>query len=219
MNWWSLFFIPVISLLFLSCAPNRKIIFKNKKIVSDKLFQLNLPENDWGYSLEKQNLFGERSGTIRDMLLVSCPGPFVITISRGAYRQAFFDIGKEDSESFLKFSEKYINDFYKKTIEQVPHEIISIKPVQISTYTAVEAIVETVRTINLCNKDSSIVIEKTKYWEKFILIQGGDKGTFFDMGLSTARMVVFSYIAPPEMFNQKVGEFDKMIQSFEFIKK
>ncbi len=207
-------------LIFVGCSISRSMIVNDRKVIMQGLYEVDSPSLNWQSSTKDAFNMGDNSKTKHDVVFASCPGPKLIVISRAVYRPDVFKkkwTKEIDSNSFENIALCYLDDFYHgQKIRKLifSYEIVSYRNIHIGYYNAVEAICKTKEIFKNCEGEE----KEKELMHKFILIEGGDSSAFPGWGLNSPRMIVFWYGSPVENYEEGLAEFDKMVQSFRFIK-
>lgn len=208
-------FLPV---LISACTVSKPVILRDNKITRDGLYSVNIPPGDWRYNSTQSGYGGYRSQTVRDTLLVLCPGPKVITISRSSYRPPLLENSK-DQYDLGKVSLKYIEDYYKVVAHNSNYIIQSTATIAVGEINGVIIYLENVEELVTCDLNDNLAKStKRKLLHKFVILNATNKADF-PGALLNPKLVVLEYVSPPENFNDAQNTFDQMVQSFKFLAK
>lgn len=203
-------------LCFLSlsgCAVNRSVLTTSEKVTVKKVFEVLSPGPDWKRKEVKSVHSEKNSATIRDIIYSKCPGPKIVVISRAVYRPPLFGRKKVNLDSFEGVALAYLDEVYKGLRHIRNRELISHQSISVAGSSAVEAMYKTSEPFTDCDGDK----RETEILNKFIIIEGGDAAAFWSWGLKSPKMMVLWYASPVENFDDGVGDFDRMVQSFRFL--
>lgn len=222
MNYAKISYIPCLLLLVLTgCSISRSMIVNDKKVIMQGLYEVDSPSLNWQYTVRGSFSSDESSARINDIVFASYPGPKLIVISRAVYGTGPFMTKKWSKEmkanSFENIALCYLDEFYhglKIRKKVFAYEIVSHRNMHVGYYNAVEAICKTREMFTNSEGEK----KESELTNNFILIEGGDQSEFFNWGLKSPRMIVFWYGSPVENYEEGLAEFDKMVQSFRFIK-
>jgi len=217
-----IFFLTSALFVLNGCAVHRQMVIANNKITSEGLFTIDQPADDWGIILKEKFSSGLHSATRRDIYFLRCPGPQIMIVSRAVYIPSLARTMKfaehKDLSLFMEFASEYIEDYYQSMEHRPIRKVISSKHTQLGHSDTLETIIETNEKVNVCDKDKvSKETQMKTIQNKFVIIEGGDDAAFSGWGRDTPKMIVFWYASPAETFDSGVGEFDRMVQSFQFL--
>lgn len=198
----------VLAILFLidGCAHDHGITIQDQKVIKEGLYEVQALDNTW---LQIPNFGGHTiyvSSDRDDIVYLRCPDQQLVAIIRADNRRhpkRFRNVSPTFEEAARYFVEDYNED--AGTIVQ---ESIVSHAMQLNDTDAIEFEYLVSNPLRLCSrvdKDLAQIKVKmiiTKYWRP-----GGDGG-----------MIALIYKSPPETFDQKIGEFNQMVQSFRFTK-
>ncbi len=213
----------LFSLGVTACSISRSMIVSEKKIIMQGLYEFDPPGLNWQRAtIEKPFSREGNTEENRDIAFTSCPGIKGIVISRAVYGFPIFlkkSWSKEmDPYSFENIALCYVDDgyyFLKKRQKLSNYEIVSHRTMQLGYYQAIEVICKT-REVFATGKAE---VKDGELMNKFVVIEAGDRSVFLgNMGFRNWPMIVFWYGSPVEYYEDGLKDFDKMVESFHFIK-
>ena len=200
------------------CVRSRASLTQDNKTVRRGVYQVSPPGEGWNAHRGEKTWRGGMSGMSRDAYFVSCPGPKVIVIYSAGWDPWKYGRKKReaiDVDSFEGLALDYLEEQYN--FLGIKNEIISHQPINLAGLEAVEAVFKTEQeSFESCQSlNKTMRIELNKY----VVIKRGqwDYGRFSRRG-KWPEMIVLWYGSPIENFEEGVGDFDEMVQSFHFLK-
>ena len=120
-----------------------------------------------------------------------------------------------NADSFESVTLDYLESRYRTM--GVKNELVSHQRIVLVDYEAIEAVFKTDEVMSGgCESEG----EKTRaVLNKYVLIKHGDWGyDFFSARGKWPAMVIHWYGSPTENFDEGISDFDRMVQSFRFVK-
>ena len=186
------------------CAQDHGITIQDQAVVNEGLYEVRILDNPW---LRIPNFGGHTVYALSvrdDIVYLRCPEQQVIAISRTSGQRH----AKKGRTQFALFPERarYLVEDLNEDAGMIIQEPVVSRTVELNNNEAIEFEYVVSNPLRLCSRVGKST-EKIKV--KMII-------TRFWRPFGNGGWLVFSYKSPPEMFDQSVAEFDKMVQSFRF---
>ncbi|MBI5745737.1 MAG: hypothetical protein HZA13_01895 [Nitrospirae bacterium] len=214
--------------LFSSClGVYNRVIIEDNKIRYKGLYEVNALDGEWKWHEVNQGGRSLNSFYKYDGVYFRCSNQQeqMITIEQESYnwppgKKPRRILGQEGSP-FETIVMDFLDEHYDAMKPKIPkRELISFQEIHLADYKAVEAMFVTELSYpgSCDSKEKSIRSLKFKY----VVIKRGEwkeSYAWFGFPLSSLpNLIVLWYRSPVEAFDTGVDEFDRMVQSFRFIK-
>lgn len=161
---------------------------------------------------------GGMSGRSRDVHFVRCPGMGVIVIYTARWDPWEYKKRKHEMvppNSFEGVVLDYLEERYRSL--GIKNEVISHQPIRLGGYEAMEVIINTEEEdFESCESlNKKMRSERNKY----VVIKNGNWGYgYFSVRAKWPAMIVLWYGSPIENYDEGASDFDRMVQTFRFVK-
>lgn len=206
----NIIFFCLLLISIIGCS--HRVIIQDKKVVNKGLYEIKALEDHWkGWT----NIAGTSKygfSNRADILYLRCPEHQGISIFRTRYQHQSVGNSRRFFPSNEEFMRYFFEDFHKEE-GVIIEEIVSSQTVQLQNRPAVEFTYIVSGRPPWCGKlaDSSGQMQS-----KMIVLKEGQ--SFNPITFGQLKFITLIYTSPPETFDQAVGEFDEMVQSFRLIK-
>lgn len=194
----------------ISAGCTHQVILEDNKVVVAGLYEVNIPSDEWVQLTSTGGSYGPGFSLTGYIMSFRCPGEQMIGISKALYQHK-----PEKGRKFFPSTEEFARFFFEDYNENsgfTIQEILSTRTFQLAEHSATEFEYSVIGLSRLCTEPR---VGKNVARSRVIILKEGQSLNPFTFG--QLKYIVFVFRSSPEMFDQSVPEFERMVQSFKFV--